>query len=155
MTHKIPFHNSLTAEILTMAVKSLWNNKLRTGLTMLGMVIGISSVVAITSLGEGVKKATEKQIQSLGSDVLLVLAGAASSGGISQGAGSASTLTLQDAQAASQQVTAARAVTAFLQRGNIQVVYGGQNVATTLLGTDLNYPDVKNSYPQEIGRAHV
>jgi putative ABC transport system permease protein len=143
------FHNSLATEILTMAVKSLWSNKLRTGLTMLGMVIGISSVVAITSLGQGVKKATEKQIQSLGSDVLLVLAGAASSGGISQGGGSASTLTVQDAQAASKQVTAARAVTAFLQRSNIQVVYGGQNIATSLIGTDLNYPEVKDSYPQE------
>jgi putative ABC transport system permease protein len=146
------FYSSLATEIVAMAVKSLWNNKLRTGLTMLGMIIGISSVVAITSLGQGVQKATEKQIQSLGSDVLLVLAGAASSGGISQGAGSASTLTLEDAQAVAKQVTAARTVqptTAFLQRGNIQVVYGGQNLATTLVGTDLNYPDVKDSYPQE------
>jgi putative ABC transport system permease protein len=141
-------NRSLVTEILTMAVQSLWNNKLRTGLTMLGMVIGISSVVAITSLGEGVKKATEQQIQSLGSDVILVLAGAASSGGISQGAGSASTLTLEDAKAIAAQVTAARKVTAFLQRGNIQVVYSGQNIATSVLGTDLNYPDVKDSYPQ-------
>ena len=140
-------NRSLVTEILTMAVQSLWNNKLRTGLTMLGMVIGISSVVAITSLGEGVKKATEQQIQSLGSDVILVLAGAASSGGISQGAGSASTLTLEDAKAIAAQVTAARKVTAFLQRGNIQVVYSGQNIATSVLGTDLNYPDVKDSYP--------
>jgi putative ABC transport system permease protein len=56
---------------------------------------------------------------------------------------------VQDAQVASKQITAARGVTAFLQRGNIQVVYGGQNIATSLVGTDLNYPDVKNSYPQE------
>lgn len=142
-------NSSLISEVLTMAVSSLWNNKLRTGLTMLGMIIGISSVVAVTSLGQGVKKATEQQIQSLGSDVLLVLAGAASSGGISQGGGSASTLTLDDAQAAARQVSASRKVTAFLQRGNIQVVYNGQNVATTVLGTDLNYPDVKDTYPQE------
>ncbi len=142
-------NSSLITEVLTMAVSSLWNNKLRTGLTMLGMIIGISSVVAVTSLGQGVKKATEQQIQSLGSDVLLVLAGAASSGGISQGGGSASTLTLDDAQAAARQVSAARKVTAFLQRGNIQVVYNGQNVATTVLGTDLNYADVKDTYPQE------
>ncbi|MFM7383556.1 MAG: ABC transporter permease, partial [Microcystaceae cyanobacterium] len=93
------FNSSLAVEIVTMAVHSLWTNKLRTGLTMLGMVIGISSVVAVTSLGQGVKKATENQIQSLGSDVLLVLAGAASSGGIQMGSGSASTLTLDDARA--------------------------------------------------------
>ncbi len=140
---------SLVTEVLTMAVNSLWSNKLRTGLTMLGIIIGISSVVGVTSIGQGVKKATEKQIQSLGSDVILVLAGAASSGGISQGGGSASTLTVADAEAAASQVTAARKVTAFLQRGNIQVVYNGQNIATTLLGTDLNYPDVKDAYPQE------
>jgi putative ABC transport system permease protein len=96
-----------------------------------------------------VKKATEEQIQSLGSDVILVLAGAASSGGISQGSGSASTLTLDDAAAISSQVTAARKVTAFLQRGNMQVVYAGQNIATSVLGTDLNYPDVKDTEPKE------
>lgn len=141
--------SSLVTEVLTMAVNSLWSNKLRTGLTMLGIIIGISSVVGVTSIGQGVKQATEKQIQSLGSDVILVLAGAASSGGISQGGGSASTLTVADAEAAARQVTAARKVTAFLQRGNIQVVYNGQNIATTLLGTDLNYPDVKDAYPQE------
>lgn len=142
-------NTSLLAEVFNMAVTSLWSNKLRTGLTMLGMIIGISSVVAVTSVGEGVKKSTEQQIQSLGSNVLLVLAGAASSGGISQGGGSASTLTLEDAQIAAQQVTAARAVTAFLQRGGIQVVYNNQNIATSVLGTDLEYPDVKDSYPQE------
>ena len=141
--------SSLVSEVLTMAVHSLWSNKLRTGLTMLGIIIGISSVVGVTSIGQGVKKATEKQIQSLGSDVILVLAGAASSGGISQGGGSASTLTVADAQAVARQVTASRNVTAFLQRGNIQVVYNSQNIATTLLGTDLNYPDVKDAYPQE------
>ena len=141
--------SSLVSEVLTMAVNSLWSNKLRTGLTMLGIIIGISSVVGVTSIGQGVKKATEQQIQSLGSDVILVLAGAASSGGISQGGGSASTLTVADAEATASQVTAARGVTAFLQRGNIQVVYDGENIATTVLGTDLNYPDVKDAYPQE------
>jgi len=141
--------SSLVSEVLTMAVNSLWSNKLRTGLTMLGIIIGISSVVGVTSIGQGVKQATEKQIQSLGSDVILVLAGAASSGGISQGGGSASTLTVADAEAAASQITAARGVTAFLQRGNIQVVYNGENIATTVLGTDLNYPDVKDAHPQE------
>ncbi|MGL5034448.1 MAG: ABC transporter permease [Microcystaceae cyanobacterium] len=146
---EVVVNSSLVMEILTMSVHSLWHNKLRTGLTMLGMIIGISSVVAVTSLGEGVKKATEQQIQSLGSDVLLVLAGAASTGGISQGGGSASTLTLDDAKAIASQVTAARKVTAFLQRGNMQVVYGGENIATSVLGTDLAYPDVKDTDPQE------
>jgi putative ABC transport system permease protein len=149
MSKQKQFNNSLAKEIAKMAVESLWSNKLRTGLTMLGMIIGISSVVAITSVGQGVQKATEKQIQSLGSDVILVLAGASNQGGISQGGGSASTLTLSDADAVGKQASAAKAVTAFLQRGQIQVVYGGQNIATTVVGTDLNFPEVKDSQPEK------
>ena len=137
-----------TVEILGMATESLWNNKLRTGLTMLGVIIGISSVIAITSVGQGVQKSTEQQIQALGTNVMLVLAGASTSGRINQGAGSASTLTWQDAQAIAQQAPAAQAVTAFLQR-QVQVVYAGQNLSTSVIGTDLNYPDVKNVHPQE------
>jgi putative ABC transport system permease protein len=132
-----------------MAVETLWSNKVRTGLTMLGVIIGISSVIMITSIGQGVQKATELQIQSLGTNVMLVSAAAARTGGISQGAGSASTLTWQDAQAIAKQVPAAMRVAAVLQRSNIQVVRGDTNIATTVVGTDLNYPAVKNIQPQE------
>lgn len=135
-------------EILSMAVETLWSNKVRTGLTMLGVIIGISSVITITSVGQGVQKATELQIQALGTNVMLVTAAAARTGGISLGAGSASTLTWQDAQAIAKQVPAATAVAAFLRRSNIQVVRGDVNIATTVLGTDLNYPTVKNIKPQ-------
>jgi putative ABC transport system permease protein len=98
-------------ESLGMAFDSLWNNRLRTGLTMLGMIIGIGSVVAITSISEGVKKSTEQQLQSLGTNVLTVMAGASSGGGgISQGAGSASTLTWEDAKVIAESVDIAEAV---------------------------------------------
>ncbi|BAB77872.1 ABC transporter permease [Anabaena sp. FACHB-709] len=136
------------SEVLIMSVETLWGNKLRTGLTMLGVIIGISSVITITSVGQGVQKSTELQIQALGTNVMLVSAGAARTGGISQGAGSASTLTWEDAQAIAKQVPAAKSVSAFLQRGSIQVVRGNTNIATTLLGTDLNYPTMKNIHPQ-------
>ena len=135
-------------EISTMAVEALWSNRLRTSLTMLGVIIGIASVIMVTSVGQGVQKATEQQIQSLGTNVMLVLAGVARTGGISQGAGSASTLTLQDAQAIARQAPAAEAVTAFLQRGG-QVVYGNQNGSTSILGVDLQYFSVKEIKPQE------
>lgn len=135
-------------EILSMAVEALWSNRLRTGLTMLGVIIGITSVITVTSVGQGIQKATEQQIQALGSHVILVLAGAARTGGISQGFGSSSTLTWEDANAIAEQVSVAESVTAFLQRG-VQVVYEGQNVSTMLLGTDLNYPVVRNIHPQE------
>lgn len=136
------------AEILSMAIEALWSNRLRTSLTMLGVIIGIASVIMVTSVGQGVQKATEQQIQALGTNVMLVLSGVARTGGISQGAGSASTLTWEDAQAIAQQVPAAQAVTAYLQRGG-QVVYGEQNDSTAILGVEVNYPEVKDIYPQE------
>jgi putative ABC transport system permease protein len=137
------------SEILIMSLETLWSNKLRTGLTMLGVIIGISSVITITAVGQGVQKSTELQIQALGTNVMVVTAGAVRSGGISLGAGSASTLTWEDAQAIAKQVPSAKAVTAFLQRPGIQLVRGNTNVATLLIGTDLNYPSVKSIEPQE------
>lgn len=133
-----------TTEILSMAIAALWSNKLRTALTMLGVVIGIASVIAITSVGQGVQKATEQQIQSLGTDVLQVFPGSAKIGGISQGVGSSSTLTWEDAKDIGAQVPAAQLVSAYLQRPG-QVVYQTSNHSTNIVGIDLNYPDTKNT----------
>lgn len=145
---RIPIKKISLLSILSMAVEALWSNRLRTSLTMLGIIIGIGSVIAVTSVGQGVQKATEQQIQALGTNVMLVLTGAARTGGISQGFGSASTLIWEDAKAIAQQAPAAEAVTAYLQRGG-QIVYGDRNVSTSILGVDLNYPNVKEIYPQE------
>ena len=131
-----------------MAVEALWSNKLRTGLTMLGVIIGIASVIAISSVGQGVQKSVEQQIQALGTDVVQIFPGAARSGNVRQGLGSSSTLTWQDAKAIQENAPSAQLVSAYLQR-SAQVVYGGQNTSTTVYGTDLNYPDVRNIHPQE------
>jgi putative ABC transport system permease protein len=134
-------------EILAMAADALWTNKLRTGLTMLGVIIGITSVIGITSIGQGASKSTADQFRSLGTDVLQVLAGSSKSGNISQGQGSSSTLTWDDAKAISAQVPAAQVVSAYLQQKE-QVVYGNQNTQTTVYGTDLNHPAARNLNPQ-------
>ncbi|AUT03599.1 ABC transporter substrate-binding protein [Nostoc sp. CENA543] len=134
-------------EILSMATETLWSNKLRTGLTMLGVIIGIASVIAITSVGQGVQKSVEQQIQALGTNVLQILAGSARSGNIRQGVGSSSTLTWEDAKAIAQQAPSVEIVSAYLQR-NAQVVYNGENTTTTIYGTDLNYPEARNTHPQ-------
>lgn len=131
------------SEIISMAIETLWSNKLRTGLTMLGVIIGIASVIAITSVGQGVQKGTEQQIQSLGPDVLSVFSGSARSGNIRQGTGTSSTLTWDDAKAIAEQAPSAQAVSAYLQR-NAQVVYEGQNNSTPVFGTDLSYPQVRD-----------
>ena len=130
-------------EILTMAIAALWSNKLRTALTMLGVIIGITAVIAVTSVGQGVQAATEANLQGLGADVLQVRAGAANSGNVRQGAGSTTTLTWQDAQAIESQVSAAETVTAYLLQ-TAQVVYAQNNLSTTVLGTDANYIEVNN-----------
>lgn len=135
-------------EILSMAIEALWSNKLRTGLTMLGVIIGIASVIAISSVGQGVQKSVEQQIQALGTDVLQILPGAARTGNVRQGVGSSSTLTWQDAKAIQEQAPSAKIVSAYLQR-SAQIVYGGQNTSTTVYGTDLNYPDARNIHPQQ------
>lgn len=142
-TRSVPFW-----EILSMAAETLWSNKLRTGLTMLGVIIGIASVIAITSVGQGVQRGVEQQIQALGTDVIQVLAGAARSGNVRQGLGSSSTLTWEDAKAIASQAPSAEIVSAYLQ-SNTQVVYGQQNTSTTVFGTDLNYPEARNTFPQQ------
>lgn len=137
-------------EVLGIAADALWGNKLRTGLTMLGVVIGIASVTSITSIGQGVQKNVGQQIQSLGTDVLQVSPGAARSGNVVQGAGSISTLTWEDAKAIERGAPSAKIVSATLQRST-QVVYGGTNANTTVYGADLNYPEARNTHPQ-LGR---
>ena len=134
-----------TIEIWSMAIEALWSNKLRTGLTMLGVIIGIASVIAITSVGQGVQKATEQQIQSLGTDVLQIFPSAARTGGISKGVGSSSTLTWEDAKAVQEQAPAVQAVSAYLQRPG-QVVYGQQNHSTNIVGIDMNYLEARNTH---------
>ncbi len=140
-------HPVAIAEILSMAAEALWSNKLRTLLTMMGIIIGITAVIAITSIGQGVQKATEQQLQGLGANLLQVQAGAARTGNVRQGGGSASTLTWEDAKAIQSQVSAAQLVSAYLQQ-TAQVVYAQENTSTTIIGTDINYPDVRNTHPQ-------
>lgn len=130
-------------EVLVMAIAALWSNKLRTVLTMLGVIIGITAVIAVTSVGQGVQAQTEANLQGLGADILRVRPGAANSGNISQGRGSATTLTWSDAQAIASQVSVADEVTAYLEQSS-QVVYGQNNSAVTVLGTDIHYADVNN-----------
>jgi len=141
-------HRVSQIEVVEMAWEALWSNKLRSGLTMLGVIIGIGSVISITSIGQGIQKSTEESIRGLGTDILQVIAGSAESDGISQGQGSVTTLTWEDAQAIEQQALSATVVSAYLQR-NVQIVYGENNTSTTVYGTDLAHPDARNTYPAQ------
>lgn len=139
-------------ETLTMAVETLWNNKLRSGLTMLGVVIGIAAVIAITAVGEGAKESAEGQLRTLGTDVIFVLAGSPTSNGnpVSQAAGTATTLTWEDARAIAEQAPAIEAVAPVLNKP-AQLVWGNKNVNTVVVGTTIEYPLVRDFYPA-VGR---
>jgi putative ABC transport system permease protein len=122
-------------EIIEEAVRTLGINKMRTGLAMLGIIIGIGSVIALVSLGQGSQAAVQNQIQSLGANLLTISPGSARGGFVQGGAGSATTLTYEDAQAisSSSQVTDIINVSPEYAR-RAQVTAGGKNTNTEIEG---------------------
>jgi putative ABC transport system permease protein len=131
-----------SAAILAMAWSALQAYRLRTVLTMLGVVIGIASVILVTAVGQGVQAATERQIQNLGTNLLQIQAGSPQVRGISLGAGSAATLTLDDAEAVATQAPSVTRVAPYLTRQR-QVTYGTQNTLTLVNGVDDNFWSVR------------
>ena len=88
------------------ALRALRRNKLRSALTMLGIVIGVAAVIVMVSIGQGASQAVREQIQSLGTNLLMVVPGATTSAGVRSGSGGVSTLTLQDAKAIATECSA-------------------------------------------------
>ncbi len=133
------------SDILQETNASLSANKVRSGLTVLGIVIGISSVIAMVSIGQGAQGSIESRIQSIGSNLVLVMPGAQRTPGfqISAGRGSARTLTQADADDLAKEVTLAKAIAPELS-GRYQVTSKGKNTNTSVVGTNASYPDVRN-----------
>lgn len=127
-------------ELILDSFATLTLNKLRTGLAILGIVIGIGSVIALISLGQATSKSVQNQIQSLGSNLLTVSPGSQSSGAVRTGGGSAQTLTDEDAKAivTSSQVTTIQAVSPELSR-RAQVTTGKSNTNTQIIGVTPSY----------------
>ena len=112
--------------ILAAAVQAIGRNKMRSALTMLGVFIGVAALIVMVAVGQGANEAVRKQIESLGTNLLVVVPGAISTGGIRAGSGSASTLTVGDAQAIRREDPAVGSV-GYLIRQQGQVQYGNQN----------------------------
>ncbi len=117
-----------------LALRALKANKMRTLLTMLGIIIGVAAVIAMLAVGTGATRKITEQISTMGSNLLIVLPGSTTSGGIRMGAGTQPTLTAGDAQAISTEAPAVDAVAPVLS-GTAQVVYGHQNWSTGIVGT--------------------
>ncbi|MFH1639435.1 MAG: ABC transporter permease [Chloroflexota bacterium] len=113
-------------------------HKLRSSLTILGVVIGVSAVITLMSIGKGTEATIMSRIESLGSDLLFIRPGATSQYGVRSAAGSAATLTLEDAEAIAEQVSSID-VTVPYNTTNQQLVAGSQNTNTQIIGTTTGY----------------
>jgi putative ABC transport system permease protein len=135
---------SLLSTLMT-ALSSLGANKLRAGLTLLGIVIGVAAVIALMAIGRGAQQAVTSRIESLGTNLLFVRPGAASQGGIFGGQGSASTLTLEDAYSLldPELAPSVKAVAPEL-RTSAQLVAGRENTFTQVIGVTPEYEFVRN-----------
>lgn len=116
-----------------MAVSALQTNKLRTGLTALGVIIGVAAVVTMMAIGAGAQARVAEQIRSLGANLIIVLSGSVTSGGVRLGSGSQLTITEDDARAIQREVPSVQAA-APTMRGGVQVIFGDANWSTGLQG---------------------
>ena len=127
--------------VVSASFQALERNKLRSVLTMLGVFIGVAALIAMVAVGDGASAAVKKQLESLGTNMLVVQPGATTAGGVRAGAGSASTLTVTDALAIQREDPAVGQV-GYLTRQSAQVVYGDQNWSTAIQGVSPSYPDI-------------
>ncbi len=137
--------------VLRVALNALRVNKLRTALTMLGMIIGVAAVIAMISVGAGAQERVRDQLKNLGSNLILVLPGSTTASGVRLGMGAAQTLTEEDARAIALEVEGV-VVAAPAVRGTGQVVAGAANWSTQFFGTTNDYL-VARDWPIAAGRA--
>jgi len=136
-------------ESLTMAVSSIFSNKLRSFLTMLGIIVGVSAVIAMIAIGQGAGAQITERISQLGANLLMVRPGASQHGPARSASGSRTSLNYEDAQAVAEECPSVAKVDAEYSR-NAQVVFGNKNTNTSINGVTPNYPEVRN-FPVEQG----
>ena len=130
------------AMIAAAAAQALSRNKMRSLLTMLGVFIGVAALIAMVAVGQGANEAVKKQLESLGTNMVVVLPGATMSGGARAGSGSAATLTVADAEALKS--APAVATIGYMTRGVGQTQYGANNWSTQIQGVNPSYLPITN-----------
>jgi putative ABC transport system permease protein len=135
---------------LLIAMRALRVNKMRALLTMLGIIIGIAAVIAMVAIGSGASKMISDQIASIGSNLLLVVPGSVTSGGLRSGSGEAPSLTYDDAKAIKAECQSVANV-APMVRGSAQIVFGNQNWSTVVMGATPEMLSVRD-WPVTAGR---
>ncbi len=129
--------------ILAAAAQAIGRNVMRSALTMLGVFIGVAALIVMVAVGQGANDAVRKQIENLGTNVVVILPGAVVTGGVRGGFGSASTLTVTDAHAIRREGEAIAQV-GYLLRQSGQILYSNRNWTTTIQGVSANYPSITN-----------
>ena len=119
--------------IIKVAFRALRRNKLRTALTMLGIIIGVGAVIAMVGIGNGAKAQVQARIAALGQNVIQVFAGSVNRGGVFSGFGGAGTLTVEDALAIGKEVPGVVAVSPEVRSG-AQIIAGNNNWSTSVMG---------------------
>ena len=135
---------------LRISFRALRVNKMRSALTMLGIIIGVGAVIAMLAVGTGASRKIAEQIASMGSNLLIILPGATTAGGVRMGAGTQPTLTMGDAEAIQKECPAVQDV-APVHNGVAQVIYGHQNWSTGIVGTTPSMLTVRD-WPLASGR---
>src|SRR5262249_9159284 len=137
------------ASLLRLGVDALARNRMRSALTVLGIVIGVAAVIATLAIGQGARAAVQAQIRSLGANTLTVFPGTVTSGGARGGMGSITTMTVEDADAIKRECPAIDAVAPGVRTLG-QIVYGNQNWSTQVQGTTADFTTIR-AWPVEDG----
>jgi len=135
--------------IIRLALRALARNKMRSALTMLGIVIGVGAVIAVVSIGQGAQYLVQQGIQAMGTNAVFIAAGSNRAGGVRQGYGGVKTLTVDDMNAILKEIPLIKQAAPAVQSRQ-QVVYGNQNWNTSVTGTTPNYFDIR-SWPVQAG----
>jgi len=139
------------AMAVSAASKAIRRNKMRSALTMLGIFIGVAAVIAMVAVGDGARASVQEQLQSLGTNLIIVLPGATTANGVRGGFGSSSTLTTGDAMAIRKEAHSI-ALVSYMDRQIAQVENGNQNWSTSIEGITAQYQSIRD-WPVTAGRA--
>ncbi len=136
-------------EIVSVALDALAENKMRSILTMLGIIIGVGAVICTIAIGQGASQQVQEQIRNMGDNIVFIAAGSVNTAGVRMGSQATKTLTLADSQAIKQQITTVTRVSPGVGAG-VQVVFGNQNWSTRTRGVSPEYMQIRR-WPLEKG----
>jgi putative ABC transport system permease protein len=130
------------SNLFIIAIRALVRNKLRAILTMLGIIIGVASVIAMLAIGEGSKRSIREQMSSMGTNMIMIMPNFQRRGGVSLGSGSSNSLKMSDVIAIRNEATSIASVSPQIQASG-QIIYGNQNAQTSVYGVSEEYLDIR------------